>query len=586
MNVSYKRSASFYDDGFTGRYEPPSGGENETLPPAIQLDDSRGTEEAQLGAVFNLNYNLTQNNSLSADVIFSNVGTATSRFQSGPWPRENTFRFDNRTLTWSERRLLSTQVRGEHLLPSLGNTTVEWDAAFSDTQQEEPDSRFFANQAVIVAQDTILGTSSAGFSEPRRVFRDLSESSYSGKLDISVPLPRWSGSRGTLKIGGAYKTDERSFNERIFVANPSSQVRFTGDEEEYFSDANVGVIRDDAGNVEALGHVFSEQTQSSSIYDGDRTIAAGYAMVDLPITSSFRIVGGARLETTDLEVVSRDTSAGIGRIDEADLLPALNLVYNVQDNMNVRAAVSRTLARPTFREISPFERLNGINLDFVIGNPNLGRTLITNTDLRWEWFMRPGEILAISTFYKVMDDPIEEVLLGSTNGQETWDNSDQAEVYGAEFEARIRLDRLNGAFQYFTFGGNLSLVQSSVDISEREATEDESRSLQGQSPYTVNADLSYNNPESGTSAGVYFNVFGERLTEVALRATPDVFEQPFTQLNATFSQRFMDHWTVSASVENILGDEFREVQEFQGETFVFQEYEEGRTISLGLSYEL
>jgi len=586
LNVSYKRSASSYDNGFTGRYEPPSGsGADAGLPPSLLVDDSRGTEEAQVGGVANLNYDLTSNHSLSADVLFSNSGTSEARFQSGPWPRENTFRFDNRTLTWTERQMTSVQLRGKHYLPSVLGATVDWNASFADTQQEEPDTRFFANQATIVAGDTILGTQSAGFSEPRRIFRDLNESSYSGKLDISIPFEQWSGERGKAKFGGAYETDDRDFNEDIFVATPSSAVSFSGNEEAFFSDENVGIIRNENGDVEALGHVYANRSQSSSNYNGDRTIAAGYGMIELPLSSSLRATGGIRLETTDIEVVSQDTTAGVGRIDELDFLPALNLVYNLRDNMNLRAAASRTLARPTFREISPFSRLNGINLEFVLGNTQLDRTLITNADLRWEWFMRPGEILAVSGFYKVMDDPIEEVLLGSTNGQETWFNADQAEVFGAEFEARIRLDRFTDALQHFKLGGNVSLVNSSVDISERENTEDESRQLQGQSPYTINVNLSYEHPR-GTSVGLFFNTFGERLTEVALRNTPGVFEQPVHQLNATVSQRFMDHWTVNASVENILGDDFREIQEFGGENFVYQQRDRGRTFSLGLSYKL
>ncbi|HBX66917.1 MAG TPA: hypothetical protein DEG32_12480, partial [Balneolaceae bacterium] len=70
------------------------------------------------------------------------------------------------------------------------------------------------------------------------------------------------------------------------------------------------------------------------------------------------------------------------------------------DNMNIRVAYTKTVARPTFRELAPY-----ITFDFVggllfQGNENLKRTLITNYDLRWELFTGPGEILAVSGFYK------------------------------------------------------------------------------------------------------------------------------------------------------------------------------------------
>lgn len=589
LNVSYGRSASFYNDGFTGRYEPPIDNEGQqTLPKALQLDDTKGTEEAQVGAVANLNYNLTPNNSLSADILYSHVGTAEARFQTGPWPRANVPEFTNRTLSWNERRLYSIQTRGEHYLENVLGATVEWSASYADTRQDEPDTRFFANQRQVIGGEDILQTSAQGFANPRRIFRELEETSINTKLDISIPFRHWSDLKGELKFGGAYKTDERSFDETIFVLElrDEDQIPFAGDAESYFSDENTGIIRDEEGNVVNIGHMVQERSQSTGQYSGDRTIPAAYLMTDLPITKKLRVVTGARLEATDLEVASADTSAGVGRIDEVDILPALNVVYALRENMNIRAAATRTLARPTFREISPFSRLNGINLDFVIGNPELQRSLINNYDLRWEWFTRPGEILAVSGFYKYLQDPIEETLIGSTNGQQSFDNVDKATVLGAEFEVRMRLDRLSDALEYVTFGGNLSLTQSSVDISEQENPEGGERSLQGQSPYTVNADLSYNNPETGTSGGVFFNVFGERLSEVALFETPNVFEQPFTQMSVNVSQRLLSHWTVSVSVDNVLNDNFEQVQELEGETFVYQRYARGRTISLGLSYDL
>ena len=66
-----------------------------------------------------------------------------------------------------------------------------------------------------------------------------------------------------------------------------------------------------------------------------------------------------------------------------------------------------------------------------------------------------------------------------------------------------------------TFGGNISLVESEVSIGENELTlrkaldpnVSDKRPLQGQSPYLINLDFSYDNYNSGTTIGLYFNVF-------------------------------------------------------------------------------
>ena len=47
-------------------------------------------------------------------------------------------------------------------------------------------------------------------------------------------------------------------------------------------------------------------------------------------------------------VVYNDTNT----LNELNILPSLNTVYELTDKMNLRAAVNRTVARPTFREKS------------------------------------------------------------------------------------------------------------------------------------------------------------------------------------------------------------------------------------------
>jgi len=189
--------------------------------------------------------------------------------------------------------------------------------------------------------------------------------------------------------------------------------------------------------------------------------------------------------------------------------------------------------------------------------------------------------VAVSVFAKDFQDAIEVNLLQTTNGQRTWDNTD-AQLFGAEFEVRTRLGRFVDAFEYVTVGTNLSLIQSEAEVPDSDRT----RTLQGQSPYTFNFDVTYDNPETGTTTGLYFNTFGERLTAFGLAPKPNVFEQPFHELNFTFTQRFRSHWTVDVSVDNILGDTQLEVHPFSGNEFVYQRTPRGRTISVGLSYEL
>ncbi|MCB0293904.1 MAG: TonB-dependent receptor, partial [Calditrichaeota bacterium] len=135
-----------------------------------------------------------------------------------------------------------------------------------------------------------------------------------------------------------------------------------------------------------------------------------------------KLVTGARFEATRMDIISGDSTLAPGQLSNDDWLPSANLVYQLGQNMNLRAAYGKTLARPLFREKAPgyasFDFVGGFTF---IGNGDLKRTLIDNYDLRWEWFSRPGEILALSGFHKRFQNPIERVLLHD-NGEIQYQN--------------------------------------------------------------------------------------------------------------------------------------------------------------------
>lgn len=148
--------------------------------------------------------------------------------------------------------------------------------------------------------------------------------------------------------------------------------------------------------------------------------------------------------------------------------------------------------------------------------------------------------------------------------------------------------------RYFNFGANFTLTKSSVDVVQEELeirravdpSASGTRNLQGQSPFLLNIDLTYSNPESKTMLSLSFNTFGKRLSNVSLGGTPDVFERSRHQLNLSMSQTLFNFMTFKFGVKNILNDSFKESYRFKGQEFVYQEYKLGRTFSVGASYSL
>lgn len=68
-----------------------------------------------------------------------------------------------------------------------------------------------------------------------------------------------------------------------------------------------------------------------------------------------------------------------------------------------------------------------------IGNAALERTLSNNYDLRWEHFGNPGELYAVSAFYKDFKNPIERVIL-TVNGEVQFQNVEAAQVAGVDLQ--------------------------------------------------------------------------------------------------------------------------------------------------------
>lgn len=595
-SFSWSKGVSGYTDGRSAQYTLPGNvGTTEELNPRLVLTDQKGSEEVLVGGLANMSYQVTPQHELGLNVVYNRSAESTGRYQVGGLLGGDLSPgavFETRSLTFVERGLISGQLSGDHALTQNG-FRVEWKASVANSTQEEPDTRLFASHYVPSGSDTLYAIATSNYPAPQRIFRGLDETTYSGQLDVTIPLSGVLGVNSRLKTGGSLLQRERAYNEHLYQYRQAAGFTYNGDPFGFFQDRFMGVIGEDEDGDPIFGNYLVDAYEPRANYDGDQTVAAGYLMADVDVTEQFRVIGGARLETTRFNVVSEDPTVEAGRLDEVDVLPALSLVYALSDQMNLRAAYGRTIARPSFRELAPFASFSYIGDFTYVGNPNLERTLIDNADLRWEWFTRPGEVLAASVFYKRFQGPIERVTNPiAQNTEIQFRNVGDGTVYGIELEARRRLDMLPSFLSHFEIGGNATLLRSEVGIADDELAliraydpnASDTRPLQGQSEYIVNLDLSYNSQESGTVVGLYYNHFGERLFAVGASGSPSLFEQPRPMLDLVASQRLPRGFTVKASAKNLLNSAFKVTQTFKGQEYVVQEYLRGRSFSLGLSY--
>lgn len=612
-SLSYEQNVSGYEGGTTGRYLLNSA-DDETLSPDLNLEDEATTVEDLYSGLLNFSLRPASGHEVGVNMLYTRSSEQEGRFQQGFASGLSNAMLQTRVLRQTERSVGNVQVRGEHTFGAgvlerlygeeVGGLQVNWNGAYSRTRQDEPDYRHFANEYDPDAEEgSAYEINVSQYEAPTRYFRTLEEDGQSADASLEVPVVDVLD----LKVGGSYARTDRVFDQRRFTYDMN--MDYDGNPDAFFGGQTGLTDVDGDGSIgdTELGNIINESTRQADNYDGEQTVTAGFAMIDMqvgallerlgagrvPVLSGLRVIGGARVERTDQQVTSGSGGPDdSGRIQQTDWLPSANLVYAVTDEMNVRAAYGRTLARPSFREFAPITFQEFIAAYPEKGNPQLERTLIDNFDVRWEWFPDAGEILALSGFYKNFSNAIERTFVANAaNPTITYFNSDEATVYGVELEVRKQLGFLPGALGDLSGGANLTLAHSEVNDERVAQGDDDTRRFQGQSDYLANAHLAYENPDAGTTASLYYNVFGERLNAIVRDAGgPPRFEQPRHTLDFTASQRFvplgLDRLTVTLKAKNLLGADHEVTRAFGGETFTVRGYELGRTFTLGLEYSL
>jgi outer membrane receptor protein involved in Fe transport len=505
-----------------------------------------GTQRAQLGAIGNLSYQATPSHRVSFENFYSHGGRDEGRNFEGP-NTENNFYYFNRRLSYTEEGLLSNALIGEHFFQGLSNSRFDWRVSSARATRDEPDLREVLYQAPFQA-GTLLpsGTpvladeSQSGF----RLFNNLDDDTLDAAANWSVFST--AGSRPTqFKFGVNYVERQRDFESRRFRYIPivlnkdgAAGINLTLSPEELYATNNIGTT-----------FRFNEETRPTDAYQGDQTTTAGYGMVDVALSASTRIIGGARVERFDQTVDTFDPFGLFERTvttenKNTDVFPAINLVQAVGSKTNLRLSYSGTVNRPEFRELAPFEFTDVVGSRAVRGNPELERALIQNVDARWELFPGGRGIVAASFFYKRFDQPIERVVIAGAQPIVTFQNADSARNIGLELEAGHQI------FPGLFVNANYTYVDSEISLRPEQQTVQTSlrRPLAGQSNNLFNLMTEYT--LAGFSARLLVNYFGDRISDVGSNQAPDIIEEGRETVDLVFGQRF-GRFNVRFAVDNV-----------------------------------
>lgn len=509
------------------------------------------------------------------------------------------------------RSIMMTRFGGRHTLPGASGAEIDWFGAYSQATRDDPNLRFMVYTATSPSggmgpegtpPPPLVFNSQDGEGSGQFFFMNLADDVQNGALNLTLPFKQWLSLPGRVKIGAWIEGRQRRYSVRNFdFQERGNAIEGSSGVGNIYTDDRIG--GGDGTNEFSL----AENTPVSASYKATQEIYAAYGLVDLPFTRWFKASAGARFEASDIDLdlydilnkaTTNDLRLKQPRLENRDWLPSVALIFSPTERQNVRIVGTRTVGRPEFRELSRFRFLDLVGGASVIGNPDLVSTHIWNVDLRWEWFPSVSEVIAISAFYKHFEDPIERVRYsgGGSVPEVSYRNAEKANNVGGELELRKNLAFIWKPLVPLSIGLNATYTYSRVDLAPRcvaspEVTCDTSsrldfstsrhRPLQDQSPWTVNADLTYDSDDVGLTTSVLYHVEGRRIQDVGGVGLPDVYLEPRHELHFVLQQRLYHGLKVQLRARNLANAPWYTTQGGR----VQERYRVGTSLQLGLQYD-
>jgi TonB-dependent receptor len=578
---SYKNETEFYQNAEFGRY-------GLSADPDVFAMDAR---EVQIGDYGVNNVLLTGLAGFAIKTKNSKVGIDFLHLQNGE-SKAGIFDYDNsdqgavfsgfqHNLEYSQRSLSNLLFSGKHNFPS-SKFELEWKVSPTLSKVNDPDIRFTRYE---LRNALFIISTEAGF--PERIWREIQETNLVGLVNATKEF-EFLGEKAKLKFGTLFSYKERDFVIRTFALNIRN-LKLTGDPNELFLPENVWP----SNNSVVTGTTYESNffPVNPNKFNSNISNIAGYASTEITPIKNLKAIVGLRTEFYTQRYTGQD-QLGYNVLNndivlqDLGIFPSVNFVYSLTSKQNLRLSFGKTVARPSFKELSYAEIFDPITGRTFIGglfrdandiegvvywDGELTNTDIFNYDLRWEVFPKPGQTISLSAFYKKFINPIEIVQFATQAGAFQPRNVGDAEVLGGEIEIRQSLQFISEKLNPFSLVLNLTFAESRIKLSKTEYDSrvenartgqviDEYRNMAGQAPYIINGGFAYNGGEKGFlkgfEAGVYYNVQGPTLEYTGIVDRPDIYAVPFHSLNFNANKTFGkdDRMQLGLKVSNILND--------------------------------
>ncbi len=626
----YERDSSYFNNGINNSLwvtEPGAGLTPETIQGTPTdgdfktrlFDVTQGTESVQWGGLGTLALE-TENNKVGLTYLFTRsaddtatlaqdtrgkeyyfpgydpndpagVGNTPANLTAAPYIRTETLEYEERTVS-------SVIFNGKHTLPidgggvdglfSFAAPQFDWVASLNSASLDQPDKRQFG--AIWLPESFSPGAPPfiPPFTAPplwlpfkpaanftlgnfQRIYKAIEEDNQQFALNLKFPFEQWTGDKGYLKFGYFDDRLTRTFNQDTY-SNFSDNSSFQGGFDQSWSEVFPGE-----------NHPITDGPPFVDVdYNGDQKISAWYAMLDLPLTSYLKIIGGARVESTSISIenfaeqdatwfppgaispVKLNPGDADVSYSQNDVLPSIGLVLTPIEKVTVRAAFSETIARQTFKELTPIIQQEFLGGPIFIGNPGLQMSALRNFDLRLDYAPYDGALISVSGFHKNISGPIEYVQRVAGFTFTTPVNYPTGMLTGLELELRQDLGRFWEDLKGLSVGANATWIKSQVTLPDDEIAlfnqlsiqaPMSTRPLTGTPENLYNLYITYESELTGTQVGLFYTIVGDTLVAGAGASdgnfVPNIFSTSYGTLNLTISQKLGQYFKLQFQAKNL-----------------------------------
>ena len=562
---------------------------NNQQDPKYNYNDEQYNNNVRLGLLHNWAFKF-KSNTIEFKNIFNSNGLSQYTHRSGT-DFANDLTVDNHAFYNSYKGIYAGQLLGKHQIKSEKNA-IDWVVGYSRAYKKEPDFKRYSstlNTATNTYEINVLPTS-INPNALGRFFSNMNENIITVAVNSTNKILKSTDKNIIPSInGGVYaEYKDREFKARLLGFKRTNFDNFNYD----YAAHGIEYLMQQINTTDGIK--LGEQTRSYDSYKANNLIAAAYVNSEIAIKNKVRVIAGFRYEYSKQQLNS-GTSTDLVKVNNVKnaYLPSVNISYNITAKMLVRAAYGMSVNRPEFREIAPFAFDDFYTRYTIEGNPNLKNATVHNADVKWEYYPSNGEVISVSAFYKKFLNPIEsKAVVGTSGSTFSFANAYQSDVAGVEVEFKKSfVNSKNYFFKHLGLMANASYIYSKVNLGKENIGQSDNRPLQGQSPYSINAGIFFEDKELGLQANLLYNVIGKRIAFVGTDDNPDIYEMSRHVLDFNIQYRFKKNVELSLSANDLINQPFLFLQDGNQDKKwnrktdqVFQKYQPGQTISIGIKY--